>query len=308
MNKEVCKRFKNVWEDFPDTLSNEGYKFKNDDVSNNYCHNYQCHSDFDKISAVCLYLFGEFFGSSDLFNSVAKGNINIVDYILIWLSYMLSLDNNQKNDNINYFYNYQINSHDEYKNVINGVSDYENYKGLIDTKSYLSMDINIISKFYDPFKSLCNLYNELDDNNKNCKNCSDKAKEFVEKYKGLNEDSDITDSSSYKKILSTLSNDYDNLKNECKDAQDSKFPALTEINTPQDTEQPTEQTEQTGQIGENVQKSDVTSSSSSIVSKVILALSIFSAITIFLGIFFKSSLFVLRKRAQKQCLREKLKK
>ncbi|EAA21555.1 putative yir3 protein [Plasmodium yoelii yoelii] len=56
-----------------------------------------------------------------------------------------------------------------------------------------------------------------------------------------------------------------------------------------------------------IHSSGVTSSSLSIVNKIIIALSIFSAITIFLGIFYKCSLFVLRKRAQKQHLREKLK-
>ncbi|EAA16414.1 uncharacterized protein PY17X_0800031 [Plasmodium yoelii] len=305
MNKELCKQFKKVWEDFPDTLSNKGYDFKDDGVLNNYCQSSQCHSNFDKISAVCLYLFRAFFGSSDLFNSVAKKNIDIVDYILIWLSYMLNLGGSKDHNNIKDFYNYQIVNRDNYNTGIKDVSDYKSYKDLIDRKNYLSMNINIISKFYDPFKSLCNLYNELDDEKTNCKNCSDKANQFVEKYKALNEDSDITDSSPYKEIFSKLSNDYDNLKNECKDDKDSKFPSLTETNTPQDTGQITERT---GETGETVQKSDVTSSSSSIVSKLIIALSIFSAITIFLVIFYKCSLFVLRKRAQKQNLREKLKK
>ncbi|ETB58020.1 hypothetical protein YYC_04113 [Plasmodium yoelii 17X] len=217
---------------------------------------------------------------------------------------MLNLDKSEQEDNISDFYNYQIVNRDNYNTGIKDVSEYKNYKDLIDKKNYLSMNINIISKFYDPFKSLCNLYTELDDKKKNCKKCSDKANKFVEKYKELNEDSDITDSSPYKEIFSKLSNDYDNLKNECKDDKDSKFPSLTDTNTPQDTGQITEQT---GRTGETVQKSDVTSSSSSIVSKLVPFVSIFAAISIFLGISYKYSLFGFRKRVQKH-LRKKLKK
>ncbi|WBY55837.1 PIR protein [Plasmodium yoelii yoelii] len=81
------------------------------------------------------------------------------------------------------------------------------------------------------------------------------------------------------------------------------IPSLPPIKSTQNHIQSSEEHSEHG----SVQNSGVTSSSLSIVKKLILALSIFSAITIFLGIFYKCSLFVLRKRAQKQHLREKLK-
>ncbi|ETB63523.1 hypothetical protein YYC_00047, partial [Plasmodium yoelii 17X] len=132
MNKEVCKKFQDVRTSLSDELEGNGIpEFNDDSFLNKYCYFGKCNSDFDRINAGCLYLLEAFFKDSSVFESIAKNNINVVEYILIWLSYMLNLNKSEGHDNIRDFYNFKINSHDEYKNVINGVRHYENYKGLI---------------------------------------------------------------------------------------------------------------------------------------------------------------------------------
>ncbi|WBY54382.1 PIR protein [Plasmodium yoelii yoelii] len=203
MDAEICKNFLLVREKFPDQLNSDGkYTFK-DEYFKDYCTG-GCDNDFKKINAGCLYFFDAFFKDSSLFEKVAKNNINIVDYIIIWLSYMLSL-----------------------------------------------MESELKEK---------------------------KAKEFVKKYEQLNGNYSITGNSSYNKMLSSLSTDYNKLKDKYKDS--SSLPAI---------------------------KSTQITSSSSIANNLLLVLSIFGAIGIFLGISYKYSLFGFRKRFKKQQIREKLK-
>ncbi|CDS44162.1 PIR protein [Plasmodium yoelii] len=330
MNRQVCKWFKSLWFHFPDELKNdENYNFVyGDQTFKRYCTNNSCDNNLEKINAACLYLFNAFFVDYNSFKDNAKNNIDVVYYIIIWLSYMLSLKENGINK-LNDFYTKHIETNMHYKNKIYGVSAYNCYKEIIDQKrDLLDINNNIISNFYKAFKSLYEMYYAFDGSTSNCTKCLNKANQFVEEYKELNENSNNTDNSPYRKILSTLSSDYNNLKNECKNAQDINFPNLPEIKTTQpsvecsddNSAQKSEQTvksseeksEQTVKSSEEtseqiVQSSDFTSSSSSIVSKVIPVLSIFAAIPIFLGISYKYSLFGFRKRSQKH-LRKKLKK
>ncbi|SCL86441.1 Plasmodium variant antigen protein Cir/Yir/Bir, putative, partial [Plasmodium berghei] len=213
MNDYVCRRFLLVRNWFPDQLNSEGkYYFNGDENFNKYCSNQKCDSDLEKINAACLLLFNELFGSSDLFKY--HNNINIVDYIMIWLSYMLNLKKNQdETSNLQYFYTTYINN-DKYKNIITGVTGYTNYKDLIDQKKYfLDIDSNIISNFYEAFKLLCEMYTNFDEKTSYCSNCSQNANNFVNKYNEMNGNYNITSNSSYKQLLSTLSNDYNNFKN-----------------------------------------------------------------------------------------------
>ncbi|SCL84930.1 BIR protein [Plasmodium berghei] len=295
MNKEVCNNFLYVTTKFPDKLGSDGkYYFNDDQHFKVYCSNQNCVNELEKINAGCLYLFDTFFKDSSVFKSVANSNINIVEYIIIWLSYMLNLKNNEQGNSINFFYTTNINN-DKYQKPITGVTEYNSYKDLIDKKHDLTkVDIKDISKFYDAFKTLCEMYSEFDENTSNCTKCSDKANQFVKKYQELDGDSNNTEGTSYNKILSTLSTDYNNLKNKC-----SNIPTLPEVNTSQNTPK---------SPGQNsAQTSEITPLSSSIGNKLIPVLSIFGAIVFFLGIFYKYSLFKSRKRAQKQYLREKLK-
>ncbi|ETB59036.1 hypothetical protein YYC_03328 [Plasmodium yoelii 17X] len=284
MNKEVCKRFENVWKDFPDTLSNEKYQFKGGEFLNKYCTGNSCDGDLDMISAGCLYLLNEFFKNSSVFRSVAKNNINIVEYIMIWLSYMLNLKKNEGSESLNYFYTTSIDN-DKYKTSIDKVGDCNNYKDLIDKKKYfLDIDKNIISNLYDAFKSLCKMYTGFDESTSNCTNCSQHAQNFAEKYKELNKESNIPNNRSYNKLVYTLSNDYNNLKINCKNC--SSFPEIEPsiyALTSEDT------------------------SSSSIGNKLISVLSILVAIAFLGGISYKYSLFGFRKRFKKQQIKEKMK-
>ncbi|EAA19968.1 putative yir3 protein [Plasmodium yoelii yoelii] len=265
MDAEICKNFLLVRDKFPDQLnSEEKYTFK-DEHFKDYCNN-GCENPLEKINAVCLYLLYTFFGSSDLFSQYKKNYMNIVEYIMIWLSYMLNLKDNAPGlTNQQHFYTTFINKQEKYTNSIKGVTEYKNYKDLIDRKEYyLKMDNNIVSKLYNAFKLLCEIYTEFNGNMSNCTKCSEKANKFVNQYEELNDPNNIKDIA-YCQALSTLSNDYNNLKNKCK-----SFRSLPEITTKC-----------------SAQMSVVTSSSSSIANKLFIVLSIFGAIGIFFGISYK---------------------
>ncbi|CDU16021.1 PIR protein [Plasmodium yoelii] len=334
MNKEVCKRFKNIWDTFPDELDDSGdYQFKdnnslnnncnNNNFSNNYCNintndlSSFCNdnisqSDLNKISAGCLYLLDELIKNCGVVPSPAKNNINIVDYILIWLSYMIKLKYSKEGNIITCFSSAYIHDCDKYNKKIDELTDYKDYKDIIDKKWYLlDMDNKIVSKFYKAFKLLCEMYTEFDENKEDCTNRSKKARQFVEKYEELYKDYNSNKYSSYKQVLCTLSTDYDNLIKKCNDDQYCKSSPLPTIETekiPENcSEETSEKTHVSGYEELYGEISEVALSESSLVSKLIPICSILVAIAIFLGISYKYSLFGFRKRFQKQKLREKLK-
>ncbi|ETB56697.1 hypothetical protein YYC_05360, partial [Plasmodium yoelii 17X] len=294
-----CQQFKSVRTYFPDQLKDDGnYNFLSDGQHfKKYCNNNSCDNNLEQINSACLHLFNALFGDHNAFKDNSKNNIDVVYYIIIWLSYMLSLKENGINK-LNDFYTKHIEKNTHYTNTIYGVSAYNCYKKIIDQKKdLLDMNNNIISNFYKAFKSLCEMYSTFGGSTSNCTKCLNKANQFVEEYKELNENSNNTDNSPYRKILSTLSSDYNNLINECKGSKNSNFPTISEIktiqpsvessddNSAQKSEQTVQSTEKTSE--KIVQSSDVTSSSSSIVSKLIPVLLIFAAIPIFLVIAYK---------------------
>ncbi|SCL83482.1 Plasmodium variant antigen protein Cir/Yir/Bir, putative, partial [Plasmodium chabaudi chabaudi] len=112
----------------------------------------------------------------------------------------------------------------------------------------------------------------------------------------LNDDSNNTEGSSHRKILTVLSTDYDIFKKKCNDDGYNDIPFLPPIKTTKKY------------IESSIQFSEVILSSSPIASKLIPVLSIFFAIPIFFGIAYKYSLFGFDKRLQRQYLREKIKK
>ncbi|ETB56698.1 hypothetical protein YYC_05361 [Plasmodium yoelii 17X] len=301
--------FQSVWDDFPDKLtnSNKYHEFSDSSFLNSYCFKDKCGrgQPLDKINAGCLFLFNKFFGSSDVFKDNAKNYINAVEYIIIWLSHMLNLKDKEGNILKN-FYDIYIKNQEKYKNTIDGIDGCKNYNDLIYTKNELMNITNEkLSKLYGPFKSLCNMYNEFNETKPNCDKYLENAKEFVKKYNELNEGLNNIDNISYRQVLCTLSNDYDNFKKKYSDVKCSNlsFPAIAK---PKNCVENFKQNpEQTVQILEQI--SQDASSSSSITNKLFTVLSIFGAIAFFLGISYKYSLFGFRKRFQKQKLREKLK-
>ncbi|VTZ77854.1 PIR protein [Plasmodium yoelii] len=216
MNKDLCGMFLAVREWFPDTLTNDGnYKFKDNNQYKQYF-NKETYTDIDIINGWCLLLFNAIFGNSLSFKKYANSNINVVVYILVWLSYKL----NQKTDNgitkLMDFYTVHMQNVNEYQKSIDDGGAYNSYDDLINKKNYLmNMNIKDISKFYDAFKSLCEMYTEFDEDNPKCEKYLEGDNDFVKKYDKLKKDSDINKDDSYSQIFSILSNDYDNLKNKC---------------------------------------------------------------------------------------------
>ncbi|VTZ79793.1 PIR protein [Plasmodium yoelii] len=307
MDYDLCEQFDTLRNYIPDesntSISNDIHNLENIKYycSNKESEETECETDLDKIKAGCLWLFEQLFLEN-------KKNTNTVPYIIIWLSYKLNQKTYEEITDLNDFYKKCIENNTHYTDCKQGGQDcsgslnsntgYNNYKEIINVrKGLLSTNIEKMSKFYDAFKLLCNVYTEFNEKNTISKESLENAKKFVEKYNELSKYSDNTEDDSYYQVLSTLSNDYINLKQYCdsNSIDCNNIPPLT----------PTETAENGMQSYEKI--CDDTPSFS-IVKKLILALLIFSAITIFLGIFFKCSLFVLRKRAQKQYLREQLKK
>ncbi|EAA15178.1 putative yir3 protein [Plasmodium yoelii yoelii] len=220
MNDNMCRRLFLVRNSFPDKLDkDENYQFKVD-FFETYCDN-NCKTDIDKIKAGCLFWFSELFGSSSSFKNHAKSNMNVVAYIWAWLSYKL----NQKPQNaittLNDFYTMYIETSKKYKTSIENVKEYNTYIELINkNKDLLNINFKDMSNFYNSFTLLCDIHNGLGGNS-SCDHYLDKSKEFAKKYDELNENYNNTKGSPYNQVLSTLSNDYNNLKKRC-----NKFPTL----------------------------------------------------------------------------------
>ncbi|VTZ73063.1 PIR protein [Plasmodium yoelii] len=312
MDYTLCRRFNTLRNYLPDDLSkhatNDIHKLGN---IKKYCSNGEsdgtgCKNDLDKINGACLWLFDQLLLKN-------KNSINMAEYIIIWLIYMLNQKKYEGINDFNDFYTKYIQNNRYYikcdndgadcGNSLKIITEYTNYKEIIDIKKeLLNINFEYLSKFYDAFKSLCNMYTELHAGESKCEKCLENAKEFVKTYDELNKHPNITKDSPYYQVLSTLSNDYHNFKNYCDDngVDCSDIQPLSPIKVKENSVQ--------SSAHHHVHNSGVTSSSSSITNKLIPVLSIIVAIPIFLGIFYKYSLFGFRKRSQKQHLREKLTK
>ncbi|VTZ78173.1 uncharacterized protein PY17X_0900039 [Plasmodium yoelii] len=323
MDYPLCEKFDELKKSLPDELKRHAsVDFNKNENIKYYCpngnsgHN-ECITELDKINAACLWLLNENItkGIDDLRNEQVEA---FIIYIMIWLNYMLNLKKDGKITALKDFYTNHIENNTHYTNCTNGDNGcsnklkgkmrYNNFKEIIfKNMDFSNIDIKDISKFYEAFKLLCKMHDELNDGKLECTNYLEYANKIVGKFKELNENSSATRNTSYSQVWSTLSTDYDNFKDEYDDINCVDIPSLPSIKTTQHHIQSSEDHSEHGSVHGSVQNSDVTSSSLSMVKKLILALSIFSAITIILGIFYKGSLFVLRKRAQKQHVREKLK-
>ncbi|SCM00932.1 Plasmodium variant antigen protein Cir/Yir/Bir, putative [Plasmodium chabaudi adami] len=309
----VCKIIDPIWKDIPDTLDTDGnYNFDRDHICKTYCgkncNNY-CENDTDKIMTGFVSLFMKLY-ESQLIKDSAPNSMNIVEYLIIWLIHMLKLKDDNTISNLSETFKSYI---DERGGHILASTD-PDYSIIIEkcivNKNYLvNMDKNIISKFYNLLKSLCQMYTECNNHSTDGTTFLEKANGFVENYKKLNDDSSVTGNSSYKKILSNLFNDYNGFKNECpkKCSGCTNIPTLPEIKTPQISVETSTPSHVQDNTHSSLQGSEVTSSSSSVASKLIPVLSIF-AIPLFLGIAYKYSLFGFGKRVHRKDLREKVKK
>ncbi|ETB59347.1 hypothetical protein YYC_02865 [Plasmodium yoelii 17X] len=288
MNDNMCSKFLLVRNLLPDEFENNGdYQINDKNFFSEYYDNNNGRNDeLEKINGGCLYLFKNMFGDSYSFKEYTKNNIKVVEYIMIWLSYMLSLKSNGKINNLKDFYNQYIKNAEKYTNHISGVeSHYRSYKDLIDKNNYLlNMDMSIISKFYESFILLCEMNTKLYANVSNCEEYLGKAQKFVKKYDELNEKYydfndkyNIIKGNSYNQLLSTLSNDYNNLKNRCKYYKYINYPSLP------------------------------TYSRRSVIRNALIPF-ILVVTAICLRIAYKYSLFGFREKFQKQHLKRKIKK
>ncbi|CDS44193.1 YIR protein, partial [Plasmodium yoelii] len=281
MDYDLCERFRILVEHYPDELKiTEEHDIHHIAGIRDYCPNGNlkyniCITELDKINAACLWLFNK--NIANRLDDLSKDQVeSFIIYIMIWLNYKLNLKNDEQT-NLNNLYTKHIENNENYTNCKSYGKDcsnklkektgYNDFKEIMNKrKDLLSINFEDISKFYEAFKLLCKMPTESNEGNLECTEYLEYANNIVGKFNELNGNSSISGDSSYSKVWSTLSNDYDSFKKKC-----NGFPSLSSIKTTQ----------------YNIQSSDVTSSSFSIVKKLILALSIFSAITIFLGIFYK---------------------
>ncbi|CAD2084700.1 PIR protein CIR protein [Plasmodium vinckei brucechwatti] len=257
-----------------------------------YCHyknnSGKCNGYFEAASSGVIHLLKNF----------KKYNLEddkLAEYAILWLSYKLNIKSKNKLTDLNDFYTNYIETNNYYNNKING-NDGLTYKEIINKKKDL-MNIKEISKFNNPFHILFYLYYVYHDERLICEQYSRYAKTFADQFTVLNNDSKNIEGSPYSQILSTLSNDYKHLKKIYYGKNKScDFPSLPELTPKKIDAQPT------------TLRPEVTSSSSSISTTLIPALSTFSVIPVFLGIAYKYSLFGIDKLFQRQYLKKKLKK
>ncbi|CAD2102801.1 PIR protein CIR protein [Plasmodium vinckei lentum] len=218
-----------------------------------FCFNY-----FQKVSSGVIYFL------KTLENKFDSKYGKLAEYAILLLSYKLNQNPNTSRTNLNRFYTDYIEKKEYYNNKING-DDSPSYKAIIDQKKDL-MNINIkeILKFYEALKTLCNMYNACNKSTLDCNKCLNDAKTFANQFEELIKDSKNIENSSYSQMLSTLSDDYNNLKNIYDSNNCTDFPSIPKIKTPP--------------------------------SKLIPALSIFSVIPVFLGIAYKT---IFKKKIKK---------
>ncbi|ETB63495.1 hypothetical protein YYC_00054 [Plasmodium yoelii 17X] len=215
MNNEMCNLFFAVRSWFPDKLTNGNYQFIDDSRYKTHFTK-DSYSDIDKINAWCLFLFNGIFMDSYSYENYANSNINVVAYILAWLSYKLHQKSHDGISNLMDFYTKHMKNINEYKKPIEGVTDYTNYIDLINKNiDLLNINFEDMSKFYEAFILLCEMYDGLDDVNQKCEKYLEYDNEFLKKYEELKKYPSTSERNSYAQMLSILSNDYDNLKSKC---------------------------------------------------------------------------------------------
>ncbi|CAD2109134.1 CIR protein PIR protein [Plasmodium vinckei] len=226
----------------------------------------------------------------------------LAEYAILWLRYKLNQMSPYFNTQLNEFYTKYIENNKHYNKKIKDNGSMT-YKEIIDTKNDL-MNIKKMTKFSYPFKILLFLYSEINKNIPNCTKHSGQAKAFAKEFEELNNDSNNIENSSYNKMLSRLSDDYNNLKNKYDSKNFCNFPPLAQL-TPKKIfveksvkDSGTNSLESSAKGSEQIlgETPKVTSSSSSISTTLIPALSIFSIIPVFLGIAYKT---IFKKKIKK---------
>ncbi|CAD2089288.1 CIR protein PIR protein [Plasmodium vinckei brucechwatti] len=282
--KDVYKDISTINDYFSESNQSGAIIQKTENIIHKYCHfgntsgNGQCRDYFEMASSGVIHLL-------EHLKKYNLGYDKLAEYAILWLSYKLAVKPTKKMTDLNKFYNKYIETNECYNSKING-NDGLTYKAIIDKKKDL-MNIKEISHFDNPFSLLCNLYNKTNNETLVCGLYLDYANLFAESFKKRSQLSNNKEGSLYNKLLSILSDDYNHLKKKC-----VNFPSIPEIKHKKSP----------------VINPEATSSSSSISTTLIPALSVFPVIPVFLGIAYKYSLFGIDKLFQRQYLRKKLKK
>ncbi|CDU16875.1 uncharacterized protein PY17X_0602300 [Plasmodium yoelii] len=279
---DICGKFVVLRNYLPDELDGHA-TLELKDITNfkDYCPKEDCDTELEKNTIGFLWLLGHCFYALKNKSNIDTNAFFI--YIISWISYKLKQSTNENFTTIKDFFTNSVIDNVKYSKFTSQafkISDLDEY--MKKRNDLMNINIEDMSKLYDAFKLLCNMYSEVA-TNKDDNTLLDNANRFVQKYTELtNYNIEDTPRS---QILSTLLTDYNNLKIKCKDC--TFLPDITNISALASVD---------------------TSSSSSIGKRLFAVLSIFGAIAFFLGISYKYSLFGFRKRAQKQYLREKIKK
>ncbi|VEV54559.1 PIR protein CIR protein [Plasmodium vinckei vinckei] len=240
---------------------------KNESI-HNYCHSWRksgkdnCDCYFQLASCGFIYLL-------EKLKKYVLEDDKLAQYATLWLSFKLNSAPNNCGTNLIRFYTNYIEKNDYYNKKIK--VDGLTYKKIIDKIKNL-MDIKEIYKFNIPFYRLFLSYLVIYSEKLFCEYFSNYPKTFVSEFKSLNNDPKNIKDSPFSQILSTLSNDYDNLKNKYGKNKCVNFPDLPPLN-PKKIIAPSP---------------EATSSSSSILNTVIPGLSISSVILVFLGVAYKT--------------------
>ncbi|WBY59573.1 PIR protein [Plasmodium yoelii yoelii] len=270
----------------PDELSgNAKIEFNEIQDFQKYCPNKSCNTELEQIAIGFLWLLGEYFTKYPTKSGVINYNEPFFLYIILWLSYKLNQNTEKTFTTINDFYTNHVKNGGKYGNFNSDSIRFTSFDEFIEKhKDLLNTDIKDLSKFYDASKLICNMYGSVA-KNQTGETLSNDATSFVQKYTDLSNKYN-NESAIHLQIMPALLGDYNNLNKQC-----SNIPSFSEIES---------------KI--SALTSEDTSSSSSIGKRLFTVLSIFGAIAFFWGISYKYSLFGFRKRAQKQHLREKIKK
>ncbi|ETB56500.1 hypothetical protein YYC_05539 [Plasmodium yoelii 17X] len=287
MNDDLCGKIVFLREYLPDDLDKTStLDFYGYSSFENYCPDKNCNSELEKNGIGFLWLLEQYFTKYPPKGKNEQNTQPFFLYIILWLSYKLNQNTEETFTTINDFYTNHVKSGGRYSNFNNDSNKFSVLEELINKeKDLFNINIGDLSKFYDASKLICSMYGNVAQGQTG-DILSNNVKEFVIKYTELNNKYNNKDTE-LSKIVSVLSTDYNNLIKKCKNIQ--SLPEITEFSALASTY-------------------EVTSSSSSTGNKLFTVLSIFGAIAFFLGISYKYSLFGFRKRAQKQYLREKIKK
>ncbi|VUC58050.1 BIR protein [Plasmodium berghei ANKA] len=237
-----------------------------------YCPDNNCDTDVKKVISTFIFLVTLLNGADNYENLEID---KMVEYAILWLSYKLNQKIQNGTTKLHDFYTKHIKTNSKYNEHI--TNDFKINQSVIENKiKSMNMNIKDISNFYDPFKSLCNMYIEVDASNR-CMTCLKNAGAFFENCEKLKNTLDITKGSSYSQLWYSLSNDYDKFKDKYNSVKCSDVPSLVAC-----------------------PPSPVTKNT--LISTAI----IFFAASILLGVYYKHSLFGFRRKVQKN-LRKKLK-